>query len=92
MRGQGLNDLPRCELERQSSHHKEIFFEVPISDFEVVLGPWAPAQHTAGRTLSRSALPRIDLSDRPAADIRRHSCMTDARTHSQALGVSLRRA
>jgi methionine-R-sulfoxide reductase len=31
MRGQGLNDLPRCELERQSSHHKGIFFEVPNS-------------------------------------------------------------
>ena len=30
MRGQGLNDLPRCELERRSSHHKGIFFEVPI--------------------------------------------------------------
>jgi hypothetical protein len=29
MRGQELNDLPRCELERQSSHHKGIFFEVP---------------------------------------------------------------
>ena len=26
MRGQGLNDLPRCELERRSSHHKGIFF------------------------------------------------------------------
>ena len=31
MRGQGLNDLPRCELERRSSHHKGIFFEVPNS-------------------------------------------------------------
>ena len=31
MRGQGLNDLPRCELERRSSHHKGIFFEVPLS-------------------------------------------------------------
>ena len=30
MKGQGLNDLPRCELERRSSHHKGIFFEVPI--------------------------------------------------------------
>jgi hypothetical protein len=30
MRGQGLNDLPRCELERRSSHHKGIFFEVPL--------------------------------------------------------------
>jgi Transposase len=30
MRGQELNDLPRCELERQSSHHKGIFFEVPL--------------------------------------------------------------
>ncbi len=29
MKGQGLNDLPRCELERRSSHHKGIFFEVP---------------------------------------------------------------
>jgi hypothetical protein len=29
MRGQGLNDLPRCELEPRSSHHKGIFFEVP---------------------------------------------------------------
>ena len=26
MRGQRLNDLPRCELERRSSHHKGIFF------------------------------------------------------------------
>jgi hypothetical protein len=25
-----LNDLPRCELERRSSHHKGIFFEVPL--------------------------------------------------------------
>ena len=33
MRGQGLNDLARCELERQSSHHKGIFFEVPFSIF-----------------------------------------------------------
>jgi hypothetical protein len=24
-----LNDLPRCELEPRSSHHKGIFFEVP---------------------------------------------------------------
>jgi hypothetical protein len=31
MKGQGLNDLPRCELERRSSHHKGIFFEVPGS-------------------------------------------------------------
>jgi hypothetical protein len=31
MKGQGLNDLPRCELERRSSHHKGIFFEVPIN-------------------------------------------------------------
>jgi hypothetical protein len=31
MKGQGLNDLPRCELERRSSHHKGIFFEVPFS-------------------------------------------------------------
>jgi hypothetical protein len=30
MKGQGLNDLPRCELERRSSHHKGIFFEVPL--------------------------------------------------------------
>jgi hypothetical protein len=29
MRGQGLNDLPCCDLERRSSHHKGIFFEVP---------------------------------------------------------------
>jgi hypothetical protein len=29
MKGQGLNDLPRRELERRSSHHKGIFFEVP---------------------------------------------------------------
>jgi hypothetical protein len=29
MKGQGLNDLPRCELERRSSHHKGILFEVP---------------------------------------------------------------
>jgi hypothetical protein len=29
MKGQGLNDLPHCELERRSSHHKGIFFEVP---------------------------------------------------------------
>jgi hypothetical protein len=28
MRGQGLNDLPCCDLERRSSHHKGIFFEV----------------------------------------------------------------
>ena len=31
MKGQGLNDLPRCELERRSSHHKGIFFAVPIN-------------------------------------------------------------
>jgi hypothetical protein len=29
MKGQGLNDLPRCELERRSSHYTGIFFEVP---------------------------------------------------------------
>jgi hypothetical protein len=34
MKGQGLNDLPRCELERRSSHHKGIFFEVPKGLFE----------------------------------------------------------
>jgi hypothetical protein len=34
MRGQGLNDLPRCELERRSSHHKGIFFEVPYGEKE----------------------------------------------------------
>src|ERR1700693_5031017 len=32
MKGQGLNDLPRCELERRSSHHKVIFFELPLTD------------------------------------------------------------
>src|ERR1700731_1204679 len=32
MRGQGLNDLPRCELEPRSSHHKGIFFEVPFGN------------------------------------------------------------
>src|ERR1700730_100018 len=26
----GLNDLPCCELERRSSHHRGIFFEVPL--------------------------------------------------------------
>ena len=26
MKGQGLNDLPRCELERRSSHHKGDIF------------------------------------------------------------------
>ena len=36
MRGQGLNDLPRCELERRSSHHKGIFFEVPFSHSEPI--------------------------------------------------------
>jgi hypothetical protein len=25
-----MNDLPRCELERRSSQHKGIFFEVPV--------------------------------------------------------------
>jgi hypothetical protein len=35
MRGQGLNDLPRCELERRSSHHKGIFFEVPYRYLEI---------------------------------------------------------
>jgi hypothetical protein len=29
MRGQRLNDLPCCDPERRSSHHKGIFFEVP---------------------------------------------------------------
>jgi hypothetical protein len=29
-----LNDLPHCELERRSSHHKGIFFEVPIRIIE----------------------------------------------------------
>jgi pilus assembly protein Flp/PilA len=28
-----LNDLPRCELERRSSHHNGIFFEVPYNLF-----------------------------------------------------------
>jgi hypothetical protein len=35
MKGQGLNDLPRCELERRSSHHKGIFFEVPKNSSEI---------------------------------------------------------
>ena len=38
MRGQGLNDLPRCELEPRSSHHKGIFFEVPYDNSENKIG------------------------------------------------------
>ena len=37
MRGQGLNDLPRCEPERRSSHHKGIFFEVPIRLYHIAI-------------------------------------------------------
>ena len=37
MKGQGLNDLPRCELERRSSHHKGIFFEVPYRRIAISL-------------------------------------------------------
>jgi hypothetical protein len=36
MKGQALNDLPRCELERRSSHHKGIFFEVPILLYDLL--------------------------------------------------------
>jgi hypothetical protein len=36
MKGQGLNDLPHCELERRSSHHKGIFFEVPTRRFSLL--------------------------------------------------------
>ena len=48
MRGQGLNDLPRCELERRSSHHKGIFFEVPYNKNSTLYRlPVTPDQATA---------------------------------------------
>jgi hypothetical protein len=49
MRGQGLNDLPRCELEPRSSHHKGIFFEVP---FKFII---KPCLLTFGRALLATA-------------------------------------
>jgi hypothetical protein len=64
MRGQGLNDLPRCKLERWSSHHKEIFFEVPnyIIDIDLrrSLDPRVvlPSPKTAKPATSRLASPK----------------------------------
>jgi len=44
----GLNDLPCCELERRSSNHKGIFFEVPLCG--------VPQGHmrTSGRSAQRA--------------------------------------
>jgi hypothetical protein len=41
----GLNDLPCCELERRSSHHKGIFFEVPLFRGAPMWSPSRPHAH-----------------------------------------------
>ncbi len=56
MRGQGLNDLPRCELERRSSHHKGIFFEVPglvsrMDEARIALYFWLASIHPIARII-----------------------------------------
>jgi multidrug resistance efflux pump len=51
MRGQGLNDLPYRELERRSSHHRGIFFEVTYWLITRNV-EWTDDTYTDGRTVT----------------------------------------
>jgi molybdate transport system substrate-binding protein len=69
MKGQGLNDLPRCELERRSSHHTGIFFEVPTSGTGLTieaarrrLGSLVFALAIAGATFTGPVFGRADAA------------------------------
>jgi hypothetical protein len=59
MRGQGLNDLPCCDLERRSSHHKGIFFEVPI-DLSAS-GPHSRGDNNAAVVMAESIMSSLGL-------------------------------
>ena len=56
-----MNDLPRCELERRSSQHKGIFFEVAVICSKVAIENGTQWWYTRATGMARNLLILLDV-------------------------------